>query len=77
MTLEGRIKLMTRIGKYQRIMFGKEVRRGQCNLIYKNDIFYLVVIVDAPEKSEYDAVGVIGVDLGIENIVTDSDRTDI
>jgi transposase len=37
-------------------------------------VFYLIVVVDAPEKSEYDPVGALGVDLGIENIAVDSDR---
>jgi hypothetical protein len=36
-------------------------------------MFYLDVIVDAPEKPEYDPLGALGVDLGIENIAVDSD----
>jgi putative transposase len=72
MTLEGRIKLKTRIGEYQRARFDRV--KGQCDLIYRNGVFYVIVVVDAPEKSEYDAIGALGIDLGIENIVTDSDR---
>jgi putative transposase len=36
-------------------------------------MFYLDVIVDAAEKPEYDPLGALGVDLGIENIAVDSD----
>jgi putative transposase len=72
MTLQGRIKLATRIGEYQKATFDRV--RGQCDLIYSNNVFYLAVTVDAPEKSEYDPVGALGVDLGIENLAVDSDR---
>jgi IS605 OrfB family transposase len=73
MTLQGRLKLPTRIGEYQKARFDRV--RGQCDLIYRNGVFYLIVVVDAPEKSEeYDPVGALGVDLGIENIAVDSDR---
>lgn len=72
MTLKGRLKLKTRIGDYQKTRFDRV--KGQCDLIYRKNIFYLIVVVDAPEKSEYDATGVLGIDLGIENIATDSDR---
>jgi putative transposase len=74
MTLQGRLKLSTRVGEYQKARFDRVRRRGQCDLIYKNGIFYLIVVDDAPEQSEYDPVGTLGIDLGIENIVVDSDR---
>jgi putative transposase len=34
----------------------------------------MIVVVDASEKSEYDPIGDLGIDLGIENIAVDSDR---
>jgi putative transposase len=70
-TLQGRIKLRTRIGEYQKARADRI--RGQADLIYRNGAFYLIAVVDAPEQSEYDPVGTLGVDLGIENIATDSD----
>ncbi|MGC2426953.1 MAG: transposase [Nitrososphaeraceae archaeon] len=73
MTLQGRLKLPTRIGEYQKARFDRV--RGQRDIIYRNGVFYLIVVVDAPEKSEeYDPVGALGVDLGIKNIAVDSDR---
>ncbi len=68
---KGRIKLSTRIGEYQRARTDR--LRGQADLIYKNGEFYLVAVADAPEESEYDPKGILGIDLGIENIATDSD----
>lgn len=72
MTLQGRIKLATRIGDYQRARFDRV--KGQSDMIYRKGVFYLIVVVDAPEKSEYDPIGALGIDLGIENIAVDSDR---
>jgi putative transposase len=72
MTLQGRLVLTTRIGEYQKDRFDRV--KGQCDLIYRQGVFYLAVVVDVPDKSEYDPVGALGIDLGIENIAVDSDR---
>ena len=72
MTLQGRLKLATRIGKYQKARFDRI--KGQCDLIYRKGVFYLIVVIDAPEQTEYDPVGVLGVDLGIVNLAVDSDK---
>ena len=70
-TLDGRIKLQTRIGEYQRSRADR--LRGQADLLYRRGVFYLIAVVDAPEQSEYDPRGTLGVDFGIENLATDSD----
>lgn len=73
-TLQGRLKLRTRIGEYQKSRADRI--RGQADLIYRNGVFYLIAVVDVPNKKkrcEYEPVGMLGVDLGIENIATDSD----
>jgi putative transposase len=70
-TLHDRIKLPIRIGEYQKSRADRI--RGQADLIYRKGEFYLIAVVDAPEQSEFDPVGALGVDLGIENIATDSD----
>src|SRR5215471_748484 len=72
MTLHGRLKLPTRIGDYQKARFDRV--KGQCDLVYRKGVYYVIVVVDVPDKSEYDAVGALGVDLGIENIAVDSDK---
>jgi len=73
LTLKGRIKVPIRIGEYQKARMDRI--RGQADLILRNGVFYLAVVVDAPEPSPYDPVGVLGVDLGIVNLAVDSDGT--
>jgi len=73
-TLRGRLKLRLLVGGYQR---GKlegrwGMRRGQADLVYRNGRFFLYVVVDAPEKNPFQPKDIIGVDLGIVNIATDS-----
>jgi IS605 OrfB family transposase len=71
LTLKGRIKVPIRIGEYQKARMDRI--RGQADLILRNGVFYLAVVVDTPEPSKFDPVGVLGVDLGIVNLATDSD----
>jgi putative transposase len=73
LTLEGRASIPIRLGDYQRAVLVERRRRGQADLIYRDKTFYLGMVVEAPEATPYDPVGVLGVDLGVVNIVTDSD----
>jgi len=70
-TLNGRMKIPVRIGEYQKARMDRI--RGQADLILRNGVFYLAVVIDAPEPTKYDPVGVLGVDLGIVNLAVDSD----
>jgi putative transposase len=73
-TLKGRIKLRTRVGEYQlakRALLG--LVHGQADLVYRNHVFYLIAITEVPEAPEYKANEILGVDLGIQNLATDSD----
>ena len=73
-TLNGRIKLATRMGEYQRTRAARSLR-GQADLVYRKEgNFYLIAVVDAPEGPQYyQPKGALGVDLGIKNLATDSD----
>ncbi len=71
LSLQGRLKIPIRIGDYQEARLDRI--RGQADLILRDGIFYLAVVVEVPEPSKFDAVNVLGVDLGIVNIATDSD----
>lgn len=73
LTIEGRKIIPIRIGEYQTARMDRV--RGQVDLIIRNGIFYLAVVVDVPEQTPYDPVGTLGVDLGIVNLATDSDGT--
>ncbi len=73
LTLSGRQIIPTKIGSYQEARLDRKVR--QSDLILRNDIFYLAVVVNAPEPSPDDPTGFLGIDLGIKNIAADSDGT--
>lgn len=69
-TLNGRLKLPIKIGEY-RSLDCKQVR-GQADLIYQKGKFFIAVVVDAPSDPVIVPKNVLGVDLGIVNIATDS-----
>jgi len=71
LTLQGRQIIPIRIGSYQETRLDRKVR--QSDLILRNNIFYLAIVVDAPEATPDDPVGTIGVDLGVINLAVDSD----
>ena len=71
LTLSGRQIIPTRIGAYQEARLDRKVR--QSDLILRDGIFYLAVVVDAPEPTPDDHNGYLGIDLGIVNIAADSD----
>jgi putative transposase len=69
-TLNGRLKLPVKIGEYRKLDHTNA--RGQADLIFRNKKFYVAVVVDAPEEPIVVPENVLGVDLGIVNIATDS-----
>lgn len=71
-TLEGRLKLRLRIGSYQKEKLEGRRIRGQADLVYRDGRFFLYVVVDVPEEDPFQPADVLGVDLGIANIATDS-----
>ena len=70
LTLEGRLIMPVRICEYYSPRMNRP--RGQVDLIFRNNTFYLAVVVDAPEASAIDATAVLGIDLGVKNIAVDS-----
>ncbi|MEG7700632.1 transposase, partial [Listeria monocytogenes] len=71
LTLRGRILVPIVFGEYQAARL-KRIR-GQADLIYRDGIFYLAVVVDVPEPPQGTPKEFLGVDLGIRNIASDSD----
>jgi putative transposase len=74
MTLQGRLKLVPRIGDYQRQRWDRGEIKGQSDLLDKKGVFHLIVVQDIPEEKEYYPIGVLGIDLGVKNIAVDSDK---
>lgn len=72
LTLEGRIEVSMQISTYhQSVLHGKRVR-GQADLILVDGAFYLFLVVEFPENTPIETNNVLGIDLGIVNIATDS-----
>lgn len=70
-TLEGRQHITYNLGERQRALLS--YRRGESDLVYHKGKFYLLAVCDIPDPDEQQMDGVIGVDLGIINLATDSD----
>lgn len=73
LSLDGRLIIPTRIGNYQESRLDRKIR--QSDLILRDGVFYLAVVVDAPEPTPDEPNGFLGIDMGIVNIVADSDGT--
>ena len=71
LSINGRLKIPIAFGSYAKL----EQRRvrGQADLIYQKDKFYLAACVELSEPPEFEPKDFIGVDLGVVNIATDSD----
>jgi IS605 OrfB family transposase len=70
-SLQGRLKIPVLMGTYQKKRLDRI--RGQADLIYRNNEFYLAVVVDVPEQSKFQEIDILGLDLGIINLAVDSD----
>jgi transposase len=70
-TVEGRQDIPYSLGEHQRKLL--PYRRGESDLVYHKGAFYLLAVCDVPEPNEQQMDGVLGVDLGIVNLATDSD----
>lgn len=68
--MKGRLLIPFVCGAYQK---GRQGRiKGQADLVYRKGKFYLLCTIEMPGGAPIEPVDVIGVDLGIVNIATDS-----
>ncbi len=72
LTLNGRMELPFQVGGPHRALL--EGNRGQADLILRKGRWYLYVTVEVQDGTSLKPTDVLGVDLGIINLVTDSDR---
>lgn len=70
-SVDGRLKIPFIIGQY-RTLEGKSIK-GQADLTFENNKFFLNIIIEFPEETPYDPEGFLGVDKGIVNIAVTSD----
>ena len=74
-TLKGRIEVPIIICFYHQGLMGEGRLRGQADLIIKDNVFYLMLVIETPNNPLFETDDYIGVDLGIKNIATTSDGT--
>lgn len=74
LTLQGRQVIPLIISGYHAGELAAFGVRGQADLIYTDGEFYLCVVVEVPEPTKHPTDDVLGVDLGLVNIATDSDH---
>jgi len=70
-TLNGRLKIPFQCGERQRRQLAS--RQGESDLVLFRGNFYLLAVCNVEEPTPQDFEGILGVDLGIVNIATDSD----
>lgn len=70
-TLAGRLRIPFVAGERQ--MHYVHFRQGESDLMFRKGKWYLLATCDIPDPDETDVDGVLGVDLGIVNLATDSD----
>lgn len=70
LTLAGRVLVPFLIGSYQASRMGSI--KGQADLMYRKGTFYLAVTLEVPEPLPFETSEVLGIDLGIVNLATDS-----
>ncbi len=71
LSLEGRLKIPFVAGEKQLDMLNDQ--QGETDLVYRTGQFYLFATCEIDEPDEYLTDEVLGVDMGIVNIATDSD----
>ncbi|HET8909620.1 MAG TPA: RNA-guided endonuclease TnpB family protein [Ktedonobacterales bacterium] len=71
LTLDGRVEVPFRFGSYAEGLLQRT--RGQADLLYRNNTFFLAITVDAPEPTPTETDDFLGVDLGIIQLATTSD----
>lgn len=69
--LGGRETIPFVTGEHQRYLL--QYQQGESDLVYRKGKFYLYTTCDVPDEAPIDPEGWIGADLGIVNILTDSD----
>jgi putative transposase len=71
LTLDGRVEVPFRFGAYADGMLAR--KRGQADLLYRNDTLFLAITVDVPEPTPTDTDDFLGVDLSIIQLATTSE----
>jgi IS605 OrfB family transposase len=72
-TITGRVTVPYQCGERQRQLL--QYRKGEVDLMLIRGVFYIAVVCDIPDPDTIDIKNVLGIDLGIVNLATDSNGT--
>jgi putative transposase len=72
-TVDGRLKGLTYAGSADQLNAIAKLTVGECDLVYRDGMWFLHVSVEVAEPEMIEPDGFLGVDLGIANIAYDSD----
>ncbi|EQD54515.1 IS605 OrfB family transposase, partial [mine drainage metagenome] len=76
LALDGRHEFRVRWSEHGRQSVARGKLRGGADLVYRDGAFYLALVVESHDAPRYEPRGgVLGVDLGVVNLATDSDGT--
>ncbi|NKE56697.1 transposase, partial [Lentzea sp. PSKA42] len=73
-TVAGRVKNLRFTGSLDQLTTLRAHRRGESDLVHRDGMWFLIATCDIEEKPELDPVDWIGVDRGVVNLATTSDR---
>lgn len=71
LSLDGRFKIPIVFGEYAKLEQRKV--RGQADLLYHKGNLFLCLVVELPDGTPINPKGILGIDMGIANIASDSD----
>jgi putative transposase len=71
LTVQGRVLVPFRIGAYQEARLS--AMKGQADLMYRGGVFSLAVTLDVPTPEPGASADILGIDLGMVNLATDSE----
>jgi putative transposase len=71
LTLQGRQIIPISIGAYQESRIDRNVK--QTDIILRNGIFYLAIVLDVSEPIPDEPIGSLGIDMGVINLAVDND----
>jgi len=70
LTLQGRVLVPFQVGGYQQARM--DAIKGQADLLYRQGRFSLAVTLEVPTPAPKQTTAILGIDLGMVNLVTDS-----
>ncbi|MGL4820122.1 MAG: transposase [Bacilli bacterium] len=72
-TIQGRLEVPMIVSHYHLSIMKDQRIRGQADLVFVDNAFYLLFVIEVPKGEKINTTDVLGIDIGIVNIASDSD----